>query len=329
MKAVWYEKQGPARDVLIVGDVDDPEPGPGEVRIRIKASGINPGDLKKRQDAFGIGMPHLRVVPHSDGAGLIDKLGAGVSEHRLGERVWCYGAQSYRPFGTAAERVVVPQAQAVWLPPAASFEQGACLGIPGITAHRALHAAGPVEERTVLVQGAAGAVGTCAVGLAGLAGARIIATVRSEVDAAVARRAGAHDVLRTDGRTMPDIASAIKALAAGGSVDHVVEVAFDVNVDIDTEVLAIGGSICAYATTNASPAIPFWPLLFKNIRVHFIGSDDFAPGAKVEAAQDLNRLLEAGWPGFTIDRSFALEQAALAHEFLETRRGSGRVVLVL
>ena len=162
MKAVWYERQGQARDVLVVGDMDDPEPGPGEVRIQVKASGINPGDLKKRQDAFGIGMPYPRVVPHSDGAGVIEKLGTGVPEHRLGERVWCYGAQSYRPHGTAAEFVVVPQTQAVWLPAPVSFEQGACLGIPGITAHRTVHAAGAIEGRTVLVQGAAGAVGSFA-----------------------------------------------------------------------------------------------------------------------------------------------------------------------
>ena len=329
MKAVWYERQGPAMDVLIVGDMDDPEPGPGELRIRVKASGINPGDLKKRQAAFGIGMPYPRVVPHSDGAGVIEKLGAGVPEHRLGERVWCYGSQSYRPYGTAAEFVVVPQTQAVWLPPAVSFEQGACLGIPGITAHRAVHAAGAIEGRTVLVQGAAGAVGICAVGLAGQGGARIIATVRSEVDAGVVRRAGAHEVLRTDGRTQQEITSAILALAADGAVDHVVEVAFDANVEIDTEVLAIGGSICAYATTNPAPAVPFWPLLFKNIRVHFIGSDDFAPEAKLAAAQDLNRLFEAGWSGFTIGRRFPLDQAASAHEYLETRRGSGRVVLAV
>ncbi len=328
MKAVWYERQGLARDVLIVGDMDDPDPGPGEVRIRVKASGINPGDVKKRQDAFGVGMPYARVVPHSDGAGVIEKLGAGVPGHRLGERVWCYGAQSYRPYGTAAEYVVVPQAQAIVLPPAASFEQGACLGIPGITAHRAVHAAGTVEGKTVLVQGAAGAVGSCAVGVARQAGARVIATVRSERDAAIARRAGAHGVLRTDGRTAQEIASATRALAGEGAVDHVVEVAFDANVGIDTDVLAIGGSICAYATTNPAPAIPFWPLLFKNIRVHFVGSDDFPPEARLAAAVDLNRLFEAGWPGFTIDRSFALEQAAWAHEYLETRRGSGRVVLL-
>src|SRR5205807_4174848 len=125
MNAAWYEKQGPARQVLVVGTLPDPEPEPGEVRIRVAASGINPGDVKKRQDAFGYGMPYPRVIPHSDGAGVIDRVGEGVSASRVGKRVWCYGAQSYRPFGTAAEYVVVPAAQAVPLPDRVSFEQGA------------------------------------------------------------------------------------------------------------------------------------------------------------------------------------------------------------
>ena len=327
MKAVWYDKQGPAREVLVVGEMDDPQPGAGEVRIRVMASGINPGDLKKRQDAFGFGMPYPRVVPHSDGAGVIDQLGAGVPQNRLAERVWCYGAQSYRPRGTAATYVVVPAEQAVPLPDAVSFVQGACLGIPGITAHRAVHAAGPVDQRTVLVQGAAGAVGCCAVGLAKLARARVLAVVRSEADAAPARRAGADEVLCSSARSMSETIATVKTLAPKG-VDHLIEVAFDANIDLDTEVLATGGSIAAYATQQPNPAIPFWPLLFKNIRVHFLGSDDFAPAQKTIAVQDINAMLRAGWPGFAIDLTLPLEQAAQAHEHLETRRGTGRVVLI-
>src|SRR3954471_16045197 len=190
MRATWYETQGAARDVLAVGEMPDPEPGPAEVRIRVAASGINPGDIKKRHDFFGYGMPYPRVVPHSDGAGVIDQVGDGVPASRVGERVWCYGAQSYRPFGTAAGYVVVPAGQAVPLPDGVPFEQGACLGIPGITAHRCVHVAGPVEGRVVLVQGGAGSVGLCAVQLARRAGARVLATVRSGEDEAVASRAG-------------------------------------------------------------------------------------------------------------------------------------------
>src|SRR5262245_49961165 len=195
MDAAWYEKQGPARDVLVVGEMPDPDPGPNEVRIRVAASGINPGDVKTRQDTFGVGMPYPRVIPHSDGAGTVDLVGEGISHDWIGRRVWCYGAQSYRPFGTAAEYTVVPFEQAVPLPEAVPMEQGACLGIPGITAHRAVHVAGLVEGRTVLVQGGAGAVGACAVQLAHRAGARVIATCRSEKDKEIASRAGADEVL--------------------------------------------------------------------------------------------------------------------------------------
>ncbi len=172
MRAAWYHKQGPARRGAEGRRHGRSHPGPGEVRVRIAASGINPGDIKKRQNAFGYGMPYPRVIPHSDGAGIIDLIGDGVAAECVGRRVWCYGAQSYRPFGTAAEYTVVPMAHAVPLPDEVSFEQGACLGIPGITAHRCVHAAGAVAGRTVLVQGAAGAVGVCAVQLAHRAGRR-------------------------------------------------------------------------------------------------------------------------------------------------------------
>jgi NADPH2:quinone reductase len=214
----------------------DPEPGPAEVRIRVAASGINPGDVKKRQDAFGYGMPYPRVIPHSDGAGIIDRVGHGVPESRIGERVWCYGAQSYRPFGTAAEYVVVPAGQAVTLSDGVPFEQGSCLGIPGITAHRCVHIAAPVSGRVLLVQGGAGTVGICAVQLARRAGAHVIATVRSGNDEAIALRAGAHEVIRTGGVPVDEVVSQIRALAPEG-VFHIVEVAFDANIAADTEVL--------------------------------------------------------------------------------------------
>ncbi len=306
----------------------DPEPGAGEVRIRVAASGINPGDVKKRQDAFGVGMPYPRVIPHSDGAGIIDKIGQEIPESRIGERVWCYGAQSYRPFGTAAEYVVVPAAQAIPLPARVSFEQGACLGIPGITAHCAVHVAGPVEGRVVLVQGGAGAVGQCAVALARKAGAQVIATVRSERDEAVAQRAGAQEVVRTDGRSAGEVVEHIRRLAPDG-VGHVIEVAFHANVEMDEELLALGGSIAAYATGDPAPSIPFWPLVFKNVSVFFLGSDDFPAEAKAAAARGLNEALEAGWPGFEIGMSFSLQAIAEAHEAVEGRREAGRVIVIV
>jgi NADPH2:quinone reductase len=324
MKAAWYEKQGPAREVLIVGEMPDPTPGPGELRIHIAASGINPGDTKKREDAFSSGMPFPRVIPHSDGAGTVDKLGEDVPANWLGKRVWCFGAQSYRPFGTAAEYTVVPAAQAVPLPANVSFEQGACLGIPGITGHRAIHIAGVVDGRTVLVQGAAGAVGLCAVQLARFAGAHVIGTIRSSAEEETARNAGAHEVILNDA----DFPARVKAIAPD-HIDHIVEVAFGANIDRDIDLLKMGGSIATYATNIPSPAIPFWQMVFKNIRLFFLGSDDFPLEAKTQAARDINAALEAGWPGFTIAERLPLTEIARAHELSEHPSRPGRIVITI
>jgi NADPH:quinone reductase len=324
MRAAWYDKQGPAREVLVVGDMSDPRPGAGEVRIRVAASGINPGDLKKRQDAFGYGMPYPRVIPHSDGAGQVDQVGDGVSSEWVGRRVWCYGAQSYRAFGTAAELTVVPLDHVAPLPENVTPEQGACLGIPGITAHRAVHVAGEVAGLTVMVQGAGGAVGMCAVQLARRAGARVIGTVRSLGDQPAARTAGAHEVILNDG----SLPGRVKALAPSG-VDHIVEVAFGANLNTDVDLLKTGGSIAAYATDNATPQVPFWLLVFKNIRLFFLGSDDFPKEAKISAARDLNDALRAGWQGFEIGQRIPLSEIARAHELAEHPARPGRIVVMV
>ena len=321
MKAAWYEKQGPARDVLVVGEMDDPQPRAGEVRIRVGFSGVNPGDVKKREDAFGVGMPYPRVVPHSDGSGTIDGVGEGVSRQWIGRRVWCYGAQSYRPFGTAAEYTVVPLEQVVELPEGVPLEQGACLGIPGITAHRNVHVAGSVQGRTVLVQGGAGAVGASAVQLAHQAGARVIATCRAESDKEIASRAGADEVLLSSG----NLAQRIRQLAPDG-VHHIVEVAFGANIKIDAELLAQGGSIATYAT-NAPMETPVWQLVFVNARLFFVGSDDVSSEAKIEASRDINQALEAGWKGLDIAEVIPLDGVAHAHELVEHPSKPGRVVV--
>jgi NADPH2:quinone reductase len=324
MKAAWYEKQGAVRDVLTVGEMDDPQPQAGEVRIRIAASGVNPGDVKKRQNAYGYGMPYPHVIPHSDGAGTVDAVGEGVSQEWIGQRVWCYGAQTHRPFGTAAEYTAVPVAQAVPLPPNVSFEQGACLGIPGITAHRAVHVAGSVEERTVLVQGGAGAVGAFAIQLAHRAGARVIATCRSESDQTIAARAGADMVLLSD----ETLVERIREVAPDG-VHHIVEVAFGANIETDIEILAQGGSIATYASNIFRPEIPYWPLVFSNASIFFIGSDDVPMEAKIEAVRMINQALAAGWQGLEIAEKFPLDKIAAAHEFVERSAKYGRVIVAI
>jgi NADPH2:quinone reductase len=242
----------------------------------------------------------------------------------MGRSVWCYGAQSYRPFGTAAELTVVPVDQVAPLPEKVSADQGACLGIPGITAHRAVHVAGAVSGRTVLVQGAAGAVGLCGVALARHADAHVIGTVRSASDRQTALNAGAHDVVLSNN----ELTARVRKLAPAG-VDHIVEVAFGANIEADVELLKLGGSIASYATDNAAPKIPFWQMVFKNIRLFFLGSDDFPKDAKSQAARDLNAALEAGWSGFEIGERIPLADIARAHELVEHPMHSGRVVVVL
>src|ERR1700756_2440239 len=311
-------------DVLVVAEMDHPQPRAGEVRIRIAFSGVNPGDVKKRQDTFGTGMPYPRVIPHSDGSGTVDAVGDGVSREWIGRRVWCYGAQSYRPFGTAAQYTVVPLKQAVALPEGVPLEQGACLGIPGITAHRAVHVAGRVDEGTVVVQGGAGAVGACAVQFAHQARARVIATCRAESDKAIAARAGADEVLLTT----ENLVERIRALAPDG-VDHIVEVAFGANIKTDTEVLAQGGSIATYATNAPMPEIPVWQLVFVNARLFFVGSDDVPADAKIEATRAINAALESGWQGLDIGEVVPLDQIARAHELVEHPAKPGRVIVAI
>jgi NADPH2:quinone reductase len=203
------------------------------------------------------------------------------------------------------------------------MEQGACLGIPGITAHRAVHVAGIVRGRTVLIQGAVGAVGLCAVQLARRAGARVIGIIRSSEDEETATKAGAHEVVRNDDM----LAAGVRALAPKG-VDHIIEVAFGANIEVDIELLNMGGSIATYATDRETPQIPFWPMVFKNTRLFFLGSDDFPRDAKVLAAKDLNAALEDGWSGFDVAERIPLPEIARAHELAEHPVRRGRVIVI-
>nr|WP_232531103.1 NADPH:quinone reductase [Microlunatus antarcticus] len=292
----------------------DPEPGPGEVRVRLTLSGISPGDTKKRRGWLGSTMPYPRVVPHSDGAGVVDAVGAGVDADRVGERVWVYGAQSYRASGTAAGLTVVPAACAVSLPDLVSDEIGACLGIPGVTAHRAVFADGPVHGRTVLVHGVLGAVSSLAAQLAVRDGALVVSTVRRAGDlAALPDRLREHAVA-LDG---PDPVAAIRALAPDG-VDRVVEVAFSDNVDLDAAVVRNGAVVAAYATRSDRPSFDFWPMLFDNVTIRLLGSDDFPPEAKQQAARDLTAAAAAGDLEIHVAPPLPLEAAAQAHDQVDT-----------
>lgn len=322
MRAVWYDRQGPAAEVLQAGELPAPEPGPAEVRVRMTRSGVNPGDTKKRRGWLGSSMPFPGVIPHSDGAGVVESVGRDVDPARVGRRAWVYGAKSYRPFGTPAQLTVVPEEQAVDLPDEVSEDLGACLGIPGITAHRAVFGDGPVRGRTVLVQGVLGRVGSLAAQLARWGAATVISTVRRRGDLGQVPAWGQAVALDE-----PDPARAIRALAPGG-VDRIIEVAFSDNVDLDAAVAANQAVIAAYATRQDRPGFAFWPMLFDNITIRLLGSDDFPAAAKQQAAADLTAAARDGALSVTIAALLPLEQAAQAHDRVD-QGARGRVLLTI
>jgi NADPH2:quinone reductase len=324
MFASWYDRQGAATEVLRVGELPDPEPGPGEVRVEVRLSGVNPGDTKKRRGWLGSSMPFPRVVPHSDAAGVVDAVGEGVDAGRVGRRVWVYGAQSYRAFGTAARYVVVPEHLAVPLPDHVPDELAASLGIPGITAHRAVFADGPVDGRTVLVQGVLGGVGSLAAQLARWGGATVLGTVTKTsdldlVDPAVVAHAVALD--------NPGAAEEIRASAPDG-VQRIVEVSLSDNADLDVAVIANDGIIAAYGTRADRTELPFWPLLFANVTVRLFGSDDFPAAAKRAAARDLTSAAAVGALRVQVGELFPLTEIAAAHDRVDAG-GRGRVLVTV
>jgi NADPH2:quinone reductase len=321
MRAVWYERNG-AADVLQFGEMPDPTPGPGEVRVRVVTSGINPSDWKRRQGSTRR-MEFPRVIPHQDGAGVIDRVGPDIPAARLGERVWLYQAQIGRAFGTAAEYTVQPAMRAIPLPAHTSFAAGAGLGVPAMTAHRCVFADGPVAGKTVLVTGGAGAVGHYAIQLATLQGARVIATVSSEQKAQIALAAGADATInyRTE-----DTVQRLRDLTHGQGVDHIVEVDFAGNFTVSREVLGDNGVLTVYsAGVGSQPSVP---LHFKasNINVRFVLVYDMPEAAKQAAVQEITRLLEAAKLRPLAGPHFPFESVRQAHQAVEGG-AIGKVVL--
>jgi NADPH2:quinone reductase len=322
MRAAWYDRQGSASQVLRFGELPDSNPGPGEVRVRVRLSGVNPGDTKKRRGWTGSAMPFPRIIPHSDAAGVIDSAGPGVDPNRVGRRVWVYGAQSYRAFGTAAEYTVVPTDLAVDLPDTVADELGACLGIPGITAHRAVFGDGSVAGSTVLVHGIRGGVGALAAQLAHWGGATVIGTVRRR--AQLPRLNAPYPVIALD---QPNPADQVREHAPDG-VDRIVEVSFSDNVDLDAAVAHVGTVIAAYGTSRDRPDFSFWPMLFNNITIKLLGSDDFPKAANQQAATDLTAAAAAGALSITVATPLPLERIAHAHERVDTSAGDRTLISI-
>ena len=324
MRAASYEKNGPARDVLRVGEVETGEPGRGEVRVRLATSGVNPSDVKNRAGiSRKIAFP--RVIPHSDGAGVIEAVGDGVSAARVGERVWVWNGQWRRAFGTAAECIVLPAEQAVPLPANTSFEVGACLGIPAYTAWQAVEYAGLGAGSTVLVAAGAGAVGHYAIQFAKAKGATVLTTVSSAAKADLARQAGAD---HTIDYKRENVGERVMAITGKRGVDAVVEMDLAVNAHLLPGVLRPEGIVAVYGGSAPEPAIPFQFLLQNSITLRFFLVYMMPAELRTRATADITRMLEAGTLIHNVAQTFALDDIVAAHEAVESGKAMGNVVVL-
>jgi NADPH:quinone reductase len=323
VKAAVYERTGPCAEVLRVAEVPRPDPGPGEVRVRVHASAINPTDVKTRGGATPRPIDGYQI-PHHDGAGVIDAVGPGVAASRVGQRVWTWFAAFGRRWGTAAEWTVVPERQAVPLPDGVSFEFGASLGVPAMTAHYCVFADGPVQGAAVLVAGGAGAVGHFAVELASWGGAaQVVATASGPAKAQLATAAGASHVVRY---TDPDAADQVRA-AAGGPVDRIVEVALGANLALDLAAVAPGGTIVCYAAEPADPALPVRACMTANVVLRFVLLYGIPAAAQDQAVAGVSAALAAGALSELPARRFSLDEIVAAQEAVE-RGADGKVVVI-
>jgi NADPH2:quinone reductase len=325
MKAVWYERTGPAADVLTYGDMPAPVAGPGEVRIRLEASGVNPADVGRRGGGYRA-MEFPRTIPNSDGAGLIDQVGDGVTRLSVGQRVWLFnGQRNGRAFGTAAEYIALAEHLVTPLPDRVSFAAGATLGIPCMTAWCCLFGDGPIAGQTVLVTGGAGAVGHYAVQLAKWGGARVIATVSSAMKAEQARHAGADLVINYKNE---DVVAKALAFTGQHGVDRVVDVDFGGNIATTLQAMAVNSTIAVYATNgNRNPAVPMRELMEKCIALRALVLYALPPALLAAAQADISEWLAAGPRIHNIAAQFALSDTAQAHLAVEKGDKLGTVIV--
>jgi NADPH2:quinone reductase len=325
MRAAWFESFGAARDVLRIGELENPVAGPGQVLVRVHTSGVNPSDVKKRAGSFPDLLVEGPIIPNSDGAGHIEAVGAGVDANRIGERVWLYQAQHARRFGTAAEYVAIDATRAVKLPDQVSYEVGACLGIPAMTAHRAVFADGTVSGQTILVTGGAGRVGYYAIQWAKRAGAIVIASASNAADKEACQQAGASHVVdhRHD-----DFAGQVLAASHGRPVDRVVDVEFGANLPVTLEVLRVGGVVASYASARVpEPRLPFYRMMYKDLTLHCIIVYAMPETAKQHAIADISAALSRGTLQHRIADSRPLSEIASSNEVVEQGRIRGAVIL--
>ena len=325
MRAAWYSKNGEAREVLVVGELPTPMPARGEVRVKLATSGVNPSDVKSRR---GRALDTERIVPHSDGAGVIDAVGDGVSSGRIGERVWIWNGQWQRPMGTAAEYIVLPEAQAVRLPVTTDFAAAACFGIPAMTAFQAIRLLGDISGKTVLVIGASSAVGHYVAQLAVIGGADVIGTVGSAEKAKHALDAGVKTTINYKNEL---VAQRVKELTAGRGVDAIVDMDFSTTIQLlpDGALAPHGTLVCYGSNAYGDIPVPFRTLLFSSISLRFFLAYDLNPVDRHIAIESLTDLLANRRLSHTIGARFALDDVAAAHEAVEGGKVVGNVILDL
>ncbi|MEM7499485.1 MAG: NADPH:quinone reductase [Pseudomonadota bacterium] len=329
MQAIRYTRFGPAREVLEAVELPTPDPVQGEVLVELHASGVNPSDVKLRAGARpGATMTHDYAVPHSDGAGVIVAVGEGVERARERERVWIWNGHWRRQHGTAASHIALPAEQAVSLPEPCSFAEGACLGIPALTAWAAVLGDGPVEGKRVMVTGAAGSVGRYAVQIARLAGAEVIATVSAARRGhATSHRHPAHHLIDYRADT---VAERVMAITGGEGVDRLVEVEFGGNLETTAAIMAEGGSIATYASGAVpQPVLPFYPMMFRNLRLWMLLDYLLEPAMRRRGEADLGRWLAEGALDHAVAGTYPLAACADAHEAVEAGEKNGTVVVTI
>lgn len=323
MKAAWYERNGPADEVLVVGEMPDPVAGPNEVVVQLATSGVNPSDVKSREGRTRkLAFP--RQVPQSDGAGTVVAVGPGVPASRVGTKVWVFNGAWQRPMGTAAQYIALPADLAVPLPDGLDFAQGACLGIPAMTAHRCVFADGSVAGKSVLVAGGAGVVGHYAVQLARWAGAHVIATVSSEAKARHALAGGAH---ATVDYKRENAAEKIMDLTRGRGVDRIVEVEFGDNMALNLQAIAPDGTIAYYGSVSGEAKLPFFASCTKNVTLRAVLMYTLSPEARRRSHLDLAAWTVTGKPHFAVAERFPLAEIAAAHRCVEAAAKIGHVVV--
>lgn len=324
MLAAFYKRQGPAAEVLALGEQPTPQPGPGEVRVRLATSGVNPSDYKVRKGGFGRSLAYPLVIPQSDGAGVIDAVGAGVPRERIGEPVWVWNGQWNRPFGTAAQWIALPSEQAVRRGAAVGDAEGACVGIPLFTAWQAVHRARLAPGATVLVAGGAGSVANYAIQLAKRQGATVLTTVSTDAKADHALRAGADHVIRYRDE---DVGARVKALTGGQGVDSVIEMDFTANVRLYPACLRPGAAAVVYGMGALEASIPASWLMRNRTRIDFIYVYEMDAEERALGLRELAALLDAGALLHSVALRLPLAEIARAHDLVEQGQVLGHVVL--